>query len=72
LEEGTPPLLTIANFREIRLMADAFYNIAYTKLSRRRISPVEESKTITSLIVDLQEFVMDLVGSDDAFDEIIF
>ena len=53
-------------------MADAFYNIAYTKLSRRRISPEEESKTITSLIVDLQEFVMDLVGSDDSFDEIIF
>ena len=72
MAEGTPPLLTIGNFREIRQMADAFYNIADTKLGRRRISPEEESKTITSLIVNLQEFVMDIVGSDDAFDEIIF
>ena len=53
-------------------MADAFYNIADTQLARRKITPEEESKTITSLIVNLQEFVMDIVGSDDAFDEIIF
>jgi hypothetical protein len=53
-------------------MADAFYNIADSRLARRRIAPEEESKIITSLIVDLQEIVMDIVGSDDAFDEIIF
>ncbi len=71
-DSGATPLLTIGNFREIRQMADAFYNIADTKLARRRLTPEEESKTITSLIVNLQEFVMDIVGSDDAFDEIIF
>ena len=53
-------------------MADALYNLVETKLARRKITPEEENKTITSLIVDLQEFVMDIVGSDDAFDEIIF
>ena len=53
-------------------MADAFYKIAKTKFARSQLSPEDGSQTITSLIVNLLEFVMDIVGSDYAFDEIIF
>ena len=69
LEEISTPLVTIGDFSKIKQTADAFFNIA--KLAGRKMTPGEKSKAITSLIVNLLSFVMDIAGSDDAYDEII-
>jgi hypothetical protein len=53
-------------------MADAFLNKEDTKLGQCKLTPDEENIIIKSLIINLQEFVMNFAGSDDAFENIIF
>ena len=68
-------LLVLDDFNKIKTIAESYYNIAKHKIDRPVISPQEESKIITSqiasMIVDVQDSVKNIVGSDDAFDRII-
>ena len=48
-------------------------NLEYTEaMIISELSPKVEHDLVIKMIVDLEEFVMRLVGSDDAFDDIIF
>jgi hypothetical protein len=62
----------MTDFKEVLRMAHA--NLEYTdaKNIRRKLSPKVEHDVVIQMMVDMEEFVMELVGTDDAFDDIIF
>jgi hypothetical protein len=61
----------MADFKKVLRMANG--NLEYTEAKIiRELSPKVEHDLVVKMMVDLEEFVMELVGSDDAFDDIIF
>ena len=70
-EVPPPTLLKMADFKKVLRMANG--NLEYTEAKIiRELSPKVEHDLVVKMMVDLEEFVMELVGSDDAFDDIIF
>jgi hypothetical protein len=72
-EEVPPPtFLKMADFREVIKSANANLDFTDSRNSRRKLSPKVEHDIVIQMMVDLEEFVMELLGSDDAFDDIVF
>ena len=70
-ESPPPTLLKMSDFKKVLRMANA--NLEFTEAKNiRQLSPKVEHDVVIQMMVDMEEFVMELLGSDDAFDDIIF
>jgi hypothetical protein len=70
-EAPPPTLFKMADFNEILTRAQGNFMHTESKYKRAKLTPQQDHELLIQLFEDVQESIIDLVGSD-AFDDIIF